>query len=157
MKKNGILAFLIILIMGQGFSQNVENPRNASPENLKGTLAIQGYDPVAYFKQGRPIKGRPELSVAHGEATYYFSSPSNKALFIKNPSLYAPQYGGWCAYAMGASNELVEINPETFKIVDGKLYLFYHTPFVNTLKKWDQKEQLLKSRADLHWKKRSGH
>ena len=81
--------------------------------------------------------------------TYNFSSQANKDLFLKNPASYEPQYGGWCAYAMGYSGEKVEINPETFKILDGKLYLFYNAFFNNTLKSWNKDEVNLKKKADL--------
>ena len=75
-------------------------------------------------------------------------------MFLKNPSKYEPQYGGWCAYAMGSAGEKVEINPETFKIIDGKLYLFYNAYFNNTLKSWNKEETKLKSQADTNWKNR---
>ena len=73
--------------------------------------------------------------------------------FAKNPAGFEPQYGGWCAYAMGSSGEKVEINPETFKIVEGKLYLFYNAFFNNTLKSWNKEEAQLKAKADSNWKK----
>lgn len=84
---------------------------------------------------------------------YKFSSNENKDAFLKNPSRYEPQYGGWCAYAMGSEGGKVEINPETFKIIDGKLYLFYNQYFNNTLKSWNKEENNLKSKADANWKK----
>jgi hypothetical protein len=77
---------------------------------------------------------------------------ANRDAFIKNPAAYEPQYGGWCAYAMGASGEKVEIDPETFKVADNKLYLFYNAYFNNTLPKWNKDEKNLKSKADQNWK-----
>ena len=74
-------------------------------------------------------------------------------MFIKSPSSYEPQYGGWCSYAMGSTGEKVEIDPETFKIVDGKLNLFYNAYFNNTLKSWNKDEVNLKRKADGNWKK----
>lgn len=120
--------------------------------NLEDGIAIQGYDPVAYFVQHKPAKGKKELAFTKDGVTYYFSSSSNKERFIKNSSSYEPQYGGWCAYAMGASGEKVEVDPETFKIIDGKLYLFYNSLFNNTLPKWEKAEADLKARADKNWK-----
>ena len=84
---------------------------------------------------------------------YNFSTDTNKATFIKNPSGYEPQYGGWCAFAMGDYGEKVQIDPETFKIVDGKLYLFYNQFFNNTLKGWNKNEIGLKKKADANWGK----
>ena len=83
--------------------------------------------------------------------SYYFSSSANKDLFLKNPKSYEPQYGGWCAYAMGATNNKVEIDPETFKIGNGKLYLFYNAYLTNTLKSWNKDENNLKTKADKNW------
>ncbi len=121
--------------------------------NLENRLAIQGYDPVAYFTQKKTVKGKPALTATYEGVTYNFSSQTNKDLFLKNPASYEPQYGGWCAFAMGDYGEKVEINPETFKILDGKLYLFYNAFFNNTLKSWNKDEVNLKKKADANWRK----
>lgn len=120
--------------------------------NLKDGIGIQGYDPVAYFMSNKAVEGQKELQYKYKNATYYFSSSTNREAFIKDPAAYEPQYGGWCAYAMGAENEKVEINPETFKVANGKLYLFYNAYFTNTLPKWNKDEANLKSKADMNWK-----
>jgi hypothetical protein len=83
--------------------------------------------------------------------TYYFSSQKNKDLFLKDPKKFEPQYGGWCAYAMGALGEKVEVDPETFKIYDGKLYLFFHSWTNNTLPKWNADEKNLRPKAEKYW------
>jgi len=119
--------------------------------NLEEGVAIQGYDPVAYFVSGKPLKGKKEFEHNVQGATYYFSSTNNREKFIQNPSAFEPQYGGWCAYAMGATGEKVEIDPETFKVADGKLYLFYNSFFNNTLPKWSKDEATLKAQADRNW------
>lgn len=121
--------------------------------NLDDGLAIDGYDPVAYFKINKAVKGKKELAVYHLGVTYYFSSAENKEEFKKNPAKYEPEYGGWCAYAMGAKGEKVSIDPETFKILNGRLYLFYNRYFTNTLKSWNKDEANLKSKADANWQK----
>lgn len=121
--------------------------------NLEKGLAIQGYDPVSYFTQNKAIEGDKTNSVFFAGVTYYFSSVANKDEFKKNPVKYEPQYGGWCAYAMGAKGEKVEIDPETFKISGGKLYLFYNKGFNNTLKTWNKDETNLKINADKNWSK----
>ena len=119
--------------------------------NLEKGVAIQGYDPVAYFTQSKAVKGKKELAVAAEGVTYYFATVEDKELFKKDFKKYEPQYGGWCAYALGATGEKVEIDPETFKIVAGKLYLFYHSWTNNTLPKWNKEEASLKSKADVSW------
>jgi YHS domain-containing protein len=121
--------------------------------NLENKVAIQGFDPVSYFTQKKAVKGKSTITTTFEGVTYHFASQANKDLFLKNPSQYEPQYGGWCAYAMGAMGEKVEIDPETFKIVDGKLNLFYNAYFNNTLKTWNKDEANLKPKADANWKK----
>jgi len=121
--------------------------------NLDKDVAISGYDPVAYFKLNKAVKGKKDLIVNYQGVYYYFSTPENKEEFRKNPSRYEPEYGGWCAYAMGAKGEKVTVDPGTFKILDGKLYLFYNSFFNNTLKSWNKDEPNLKAQADLNWKK----
>ena len=141
------IAFLSMTTFGQNTAKRISN------YNLEKKVAIQGYDPVAYFVQKKAVKGKSTLASTHDGVVYYFSSQANKDLFLKNPSSYEPQYGGWCAFAMGDYGEKVEINPETFKIIDGKLYLFYNAFFNNTLKSWNKDETNLKKKADTNWKK----
>jgi YHS domain-containing protein len=144
--------FLLVILFSAGVV--AQNTKTRETEfNLERKLAIQGYDPVAYFKQGKAIKGKQGLTASYEGVIYTFSMAVNKALFLNNPAAYEPQFGGWCAYAMGDSGEKVEINPQTFKIVDGKLYLFYNAFFNNTLKSWNKDEVNLKSKADSNWKK----
>jgi YHS domain-containing protein len=121
--------------------------------NLEKGIAINGYDPVAYFTQNKVVKCSKDLAVSHQGVTYYFSSVANKEAFKVNPSKYEPEYGGWCAYAMGKNGEKVSVDPETFKIVNGKLYLFYNRYFTNTLKDWNKNEAALKKEADVNWPK----
>jgi YHS domain-containing protein len=142
------LCFLFTII---GYAQN-ENKR-VKMYNLNDQIAIQGYDPVAYFKQGRAIKGQKQFLATYEGVVYHFAIAANKGLFTNNPLVYEPQYGGWCAFAMGDSGDKVAINPSTFKIIDGKLYLFYNSLFNNTLKTWNKSQTELNKRANLNWKK----
>jgi len=121
--------------------------------NLEKGLAISGYDPVAYFKNGEAKKGKAACSVSHVGVVYYFASEEHKEFFIKSPANYEPQYGGWCAYAMGDNGKKVAVDPNTFKIINGKLYLFYNAYFNNTLKTWNKDEDALKTKADQNWKR----
>ena len=149
MKK--LALFVLLFVSIASFAQN--DSKRIAQYNLENKVAIQGYDPVAYFNQGKAVKGKKEILASYLGVIYKFSSNENKDAFLKNPSKYEPQYGGWCAYAMGSAGEKVEINPETFKIIDGKLYLFYNAYFNNTLKSWNKDESDLKSKADNNWKK----
>lgn len=148
--------FLLFSVFLTGYSQAQWQLRKQE-FNHEGALALQGYDPVAYFTQGRAVKGSSTFSCTVDGLIYYCVSEQNRQLLLKNPSQYEPQYGGWCAYAMGKTGEKVEINPETFKIVNGKLYLFYNAYFNNTLNDWNKNEQALQRQADLNWKKYFNH
>ncbi|MCF6133126.1 YHS domain-containing (seleno)protein [Flavobacterium wongokense] len=147
--KKQILILFVAFLSATTFAQNTR----VSNFNLENKLAIQGYDPVAYFTQKKAVKGKSTIATTYEGVTYNFSTQANKEAFLKNPAGYEPQYGGWCAYAMGANGEKVEINPETFKIVDGKLNLYYNAFFNNTLKSWNKDEVNLKKKADANWKK----
>ncbi|MBL0884270.1 MAG: YHS domain protein [Chitinophagaceae bacterium] len=150
MKHSFLLSLLIIL----AFSAFAQAPEIRKKQyNLSNNLAISGYDPVAYFIVKKAVKGKSMYSVTEKSITYHFSSKENMEAFQKNPSAYEPEYGGWCAYAMGATGEKVPVDPETFKIVNNKLYLFYNRFFNNTLKDWNKDEANLKSKADMSWKK----
>ena len=148
--KKSILTFVFVLATLTTFSQSTKRLKEF---NLENKVALQGYDPVSYFKQNKAIKGKKEFSSTYDGVIYNFASQADKDLFIKSPASYEPEYGGWCAYAMGNAGEKVEIDPATFKIVDNKLYLFYNAYFNNTLKSWNKDQTNLNKKADLNWKK----
>jgi len=152
MKTTFLVGVLFCMTFVTSYGQDAAGIRK-SQFNLEKGIAISGYDPVAYFKQSKALKGRKEFSVYAEGVTYYLSSAENKEEFKKNFSMYEPQYGGWCAYAMGHDGTKVEVDPETFKIIDGKLFLFYNRLFNNTLKSWNKDEANLRSHADVNWKK----
>jgi YHS domain-containing protein len=109
--------------------------------------AISGYDPVSYFSN-KPLKGKANLTYNYEGINYRFANPNNLETFKKTPEKYEPAYGGWCAYAMGAKGEKVEVDPENYRIYEGKLYLFYKNFFSNTLDDWKKEEVKLKKQAD---------
>lgn len=148
MKKIGLLMLGCLMAATAIFAQEANRKKNY---NLEKGVALSGYDAVAYFKQNKAVEGKKEYAVSDQGVIYYFSTPENKQEFLKNAAKYEPEYGGWCAYAMGAKGEKVEVDPETFKIVNGKLYLFYHTWLNNTLTKWNKDEPALKAQADKNW------
>jgi YHS domain-containing protein len=150
MKNLMLLVFLVCSLVS--FSQNSDANRTRQL-NLDNGLAIKGYDPVAYFLQNKAIKGRKEFSIVNQGAIYYFANAADRQTFASNPAKYQPQYGGWCAYAMGHDGSKVEVDPETFKIINGKLFLFYNRFFNNTLKTWNLDEAKLHGQADANWEK----
>ncbi|PWA04489.1 YHS domain protein [Flavobacterium psychrotolerans] len=149
--KKQFLILLVTLCAATTFAQTAA--KRVREFNLENKVAIHGYDPVAYFKKNKAVKGTVGVSLIYEGVIYYFSTPANKDVFIKNPVSFEPQFGGWCAYAMGSSAEKVEVDPNTFKIIDGKLYLFYNAYFNNTLKSWNKDEVNLKAKAENNWKK----
>lgn len=88
-------------------------------------LAVGGYDPVAYFEQGEPAKGQPQYSYEYKGATWRFSSAENLASFTADPDAYAPQFGGYCAWAV-SQGYTAPGNPKNWSVVEGKLYLNYN-------------------------------
>ena len=133
---------------------HAQSGANTNQYNLsRSSVAIDGYDPVAYFQQNKAVEGNQTNAAVYEGITYYFSSAANKQTFLKSPSIYQPQYGGWCAYAMGSKGEKVEVDPGTFKIVNNKLYLFYNRFFNNTLKDWNKDDANLTLKADANWQK----
>lgn len=93
----------------------------AGPQDI--ALAIKGYDPVAYFTDGRPVNGLPEFEYEWDDHVYRFASAEHRKMFMANPVQYAPQFGNFCAMAL-AKGEVVVANPENWLISDGKLYVF---------------------------------
>ncbi|KAA3623614.1 MAG: YHS domain protein [Flavobacterium sp.] len=102
-------------------------------------IAIGGYDVVAYFS-GNAKKGVKDYSVKHNGATYYFANIANRNTFKKSPKKYLPQFNGYCAWGVAEKETNFPINPETFDVVEGKLYLFFNGPIngkpFNTLNPW---------------------
>ena len=123
----------------------------AAHDNLRGGIALGGYDPVSYFTGQEPEKGDKSITAQHAGAVYQFANEDNRSQFQGNPQQYVPAYGGWCAYAMGVSGDKVKVDPETFKIIDNRLYLFYNFWGNNTLKSWNEDENVLKADADKYW------
>jgi len=92
---------------------------------IKDGNAIRGYDPVAYFKEGKPVKGNEQFNFNWNDANWVFSSKQNLDSFKLAPGKYAPQYGGYCAYGVSEDHK-APTDPEAWTIVDGKLYLNYN-------------------------------
>ncbi|WP_299408058.1 YHS domain-containing (seleno)protein [Acaryochloris sp. IP29b_bin.148] len=109
--------------------------------------AIRGYDPVAYFTDGGPVKGKSEFSYEWQGATWQFASAENRDSFSSNPKKYAPQYGGYCAWAV-KEGTTAPIDPQAWKVVDGKLYLNYS---LDIQKKWEADIPGHIAEADQNW------
>lgn len=150
------LLFLAGLCLALGQSKAVAQTSQPVPpthQNLDEGVALHGYDAVSYLDERKAQKGRPDFQVKHRGVIYRFASAAHRDAFLKNPDRYEPAYGGWCAFAMGDSGEKVDFDPETFKIVNGRLHVFYNAFFNNTLTKWNKNEARLKAAADQNWRK----
>lgn len=111
------------------------------------TLAIKGYDPVAYFTVNTPTKGNSQFTANYEGATYWFSTAEHQKMFKREPSKYAPQYGGYCAYGVSKGYKY-DTDPEAFAVVDGKLYLNLNKKVQNI---WSNDKEELIVDADGYW------
>ncbi|MDM3869989.1 YHS domain-containing (seleno)protein [Porticoccus sp. W117] len=112
-----------------------------------GNTAIKGYDPVAYFTENRAVKGSKDFQHSWKGANWRFSSRQNLELFKASPNMYAPQYGGYCAWAV-AQNDTAGIDPDQFTVLNGKLYLNYNKSIND---KWTKDRDRYIIDADKHW------
>lgn len=113
----------------------------------KSGKAIRGYDPVAYFTDGKPVVGKEEFVYNWNNANWFFSSKQHLDLFKANPAKYAPQYGGYCAYGLSRGYKASTV-PEAWTIDNGKLYLNYSLSVRND---WDKNRQERIQKADNYW------
>ena len=148
-----ILACLVPLVACAGPPEALDPERPAVLLDRTG-VALSGFDPVAYFETGQPVKGSPEFTAPWDGAVYRFASRAHRDLFLTDPERYAPAFGGWCAWAMAQDQgSLVEIDPRSFLIQDGRLLLFYDGLFADTRASWRKGDsQRLLQEATRNWK-----
>ncbi len=114
-----------------------------------GGVAIDGWDPVAYFTDGKPIEGSKEFAFDWHDATWRFASAAHRDLFVGAPEKYAPQYGGYCAWAV-AQGSTADIDPQAWRIEDGRLFLNYS---LEVQKKWAADIPGNIAKGDANWPK----
>lgn len=134
---------LVLMSMSVVFSKGKVAPVN---QNILGT-ALKGYDAVAYFEESRPVKGKDEFRYDWNGAKWYFASTAHRDAFASQPEKYAPQYGGYCAWAV-SNNYTADIDPNAWKIVNGKLYLNYNK---DVQKMWEKDQADRIRQADANW------
>ncbi len=146
-----------LLAEGESAKPTVSLSQRLNHYNLgDGSVALSGYDPVSYFNAG-PHKGQPNIKKRYNGVNYLFANEANRKLFEADPEKYEPAYGGWCAWAMFEGKKY-EVDPENYKIVDGRNLLFYKGWTGDTLKKWnnlseEKGEVSLTRSADTNWGK----
>lgn len=149
-----------LLIAGFVLAGGVEAARQSgrvvSPFNTTGGVALDGYDVVAYFEEGKPVKGSSRFAHRWQDTTWHFASEARRDTFARNPDRFAPQFGGFCAYGV-SRGYAVDIDPEAWAIVDGRLYLNYSKSVQRT---WNQDRAGYIAKAEANWpavsKQRSG-
>ena len=144
--KKQILVILIAFISATSLAQVSKSKSN--PINIENGVALQGYDPVAYF-DNQVTKGKIEISTNYKGGTYYFSSEKNQQAFLKNPSHYEPEFGGYCAYGMSEGHQ-APVQPEAYTIVNNKLYMNYN---LEVKKMWNKEQDERIKKAQINWEK----
>lgn len=137
---------LILAAFGVAAILTAGSPVQPVNKDARG-LALKGYDPVAYFEQGKPVKGTPQFTYEWMGAKWQFASQQDRDAFAAAPEKYAPQFGGYCSWAVG-HNYTADADPEAWKIIDGKLYVNYNK---GIQKKWEQDIPKYISDAERNW------
>lgn len=137
-----LILFLFTVLLLNGFG-------GAAGQSPVGEVAIKGYDTVAYFQSGKPLKGNESFTAQWHNLTWHFLTRDNRDLFETSPEKYAPQYDGYCAWAMTESRKAVT-DPEVWKIVNGKLYL---NCSIAAYEKWSRDIPDNIKKADTNWLK----
>lgn len=137
------MVVLVLLAAGAAILDGAGGKALCTTENG----AIDGYDPVAYFTEGKPVEGSASIGLEWGGGTWRFSSEANRHAFESDPEKYAPQYGGYCAYGM-SEGYLAQTDPAAWTIVDGKLYLNFDA---GVMERWRETKERRIPRADANW------
>ena len=151
-----VIALLATLSISAQQSTEIEPefspmPAQTNVQANEDGVAIDGFDPVAYFDDGKAVKGLEVHSCEYLNKTWHFSSAENRDKFLSNPEKFSPQYGGYCAHSIG-KNKLVESNPEAFSIRDDKLYLYVNNSQATKDKKRNEtKFKFNKTKRDSNW------
>ncbi|MGI9278276.1 MAG: YHS domain-containing (seleno)protein [Endozoicomonas sp.] len=146
-KRSGVISILGLVLLLAGCVS-----LNSKPVYQKSGVALEGYDPVAYFQESRAVSGSPDFSTQYQGVTWYFSRQEYLDQFLKNPQQYTPRYGGYCAYAM-ANNLVVKSDPKAFTVKDNRLYLNYST---GVRGRWlEQVDEHIQD-ADQNWQEKQG-
>lgn len=152
--RRALLAAAVALLPAAGAAPARAQPATAAPDRAAATpvftdrgLAIRGHDPVAYFRDGRPVRGLAAFTYEWQGVTWRFATIANRDAFAADPDRYAPQFGGFCAFAV-AHGYHAPIDPTAWKIVDGRLYLNFDRA---TQRRWEADIPGFIARGEAHW------
>ena len=142
-----LAAALAIGVLGVSFAAPAHADKAPIYTGNFSNTAVQGHDPVAYFTEGKPVKGSKQFTTEYQGAEFRFTSAENLAAFQADPAKYAPQYGGYCAWAI-SQGYTAKGDADHWKIVDGKLYLNYNKKIQED---WEQDQASYIVQADTNW------
>lgn len=155
--------FMTALFLGIGLvigsvsvsSKAIAQSADSNVMKMGENVGLVGYDPVSYFPDGgsKPAKGFVLRSHDHKGVTYRFASDVNLAKFKATPEKYLPQFGGWCAWALAKLDKKVDIDPESYLVTDGKLYVFYNHKELDTRADWIKNAEDFLPKAKANWSK----
>ncbi len=155
----GVAATAFLALSGPALAEDLVNT------GYFGDVAIKGYDPVAYFTESKALEGSPQFSYRWLGANWQFASAENRELFIREPTRYAPQYGGYCADGVSFGTVTTNIDPKAWRIIEGKLFLSYDpgaaegfeknpNKLVDSKKHWSEVENtLISEKLGTTWQK----
>jgi len=144
-----VTANIVALLIASTVAVGQDHPTIEPALTLR--VGLQGYSPVSYIDNNKAEPGSPRFSAEHEGITYFFTKNAQRQAFVANPAKYEPAYGGYCAYGC-AVNGLFTPNPESFKIIDGKINLFIKNDQVDTLQLWNKDgDNAMKKKADGFW------
>jgi hypothetical protein len=142
-----ILAAIAAFLLQRDIARAQQAPKPQVFAEFRSKLALDGYDPVAYFKTGKPQKGNPTHGLSWNGATWHFASAENKSAFEAGPAAFAPQFGGYCAWAV-SQGYTAKGDPSAWRIVDGKLYLNYNASVQKT---WERDIPSNIAKGERNW------
>ena len=155
--KKRFLNYIAIAILSLSF--NISIAQVVEPVD-KNKIANGGYDLVAYFTDNAAVQGTTEYTADYHGVKYQFASADHQQLFRAAPEKYLPVCDGYCAWGVAEKGKKVPVNPMTYKIIDGKLYLFFNGDFngkqFNTLTEWNKNQDQLLSELPVKWSKLKG-
>jgi YHS domain-containing protein len=149
-----IAAASMALVLAGALGAQAQTPSARGSHDLLGEgVGLVGFDPVSYFPEGgaRPAKGSIAISAEHDGVVYRFASEAHKAAFQKNPGKYVPAYGGWCTWAVAELGKRVDVDPESYVLRNGRLYVFYRDPQLDTRAKFLESPDAMLAKAEANW------
>jgi YHS domain-containing protein len=149
-RRHALGALAAVALAGAALPALAIDRTGGTYNSLYAGLGAKGYDVVAYFTDGRPVKGKNEIEAVYGGVTWKFATAEHRDRFIADPAKYAPQFGGFCSWGV-SQGKLFDVDPEHgWKVVDGKLYMNFNADIQKT---WEQDPKAFISKANGNWPK----